>query len=594
MRYFLTSKLAQTDSTHSRSMEAGAKITRPSDGHGGLGEGQAVEHPSGHSNGQTNNNDHSTGDDISEDGLFVDQDEDIKSESEDEDEDASGPGPQTHDKDDYNADDENHLVPSVEDDDENESGPGANEDSHDSEAEHDSDPGDEDDDECMIVDENDVPDDAKAKFANFKFGGFSHAADDGISLGPVQIKVEEGGDDVFAFSSDSGDGDSDFWMDENDILSDGEGPRKRRRSGVKPRDNPNGKSARADSQLQHLQELSAMPTADELAELYKQRDELNLLSARGPLKLPQSVALGQLRGRIAAIENMATQQSLGEGHSSDSKLLGNTTVTTGHNQNRPAAPPTKKVRRAAKTAKEYWARAYREKGLGIRNVDGNLNKRKRMPIKPAKGKNGKDSDTNESRLMRMLQNSNPIVARAAQGAIAMPGPIQATKQKDQLRKMKDLFFKITGNTRSHSKPEDEKRLEAAVKSFGYKKVRASDGRWELRTGMASTLYSHQVVGSSWMLGQEFSPDGPYGGILADQMGLGKTVQVIAAMSANRPSPEDIRAGRHQTLIVAPANVIAQWGREIRKHCLPSFIKVVHHYKASAKVGPDLWKKADVM
>jgi SNF2 family DNA or RNA helicase len=160
--------------------------------------------------------------------------------------------------------------------------------------------------------------------------------------------------------------------------------------------------------------------------------------------------------------------------------------------------------------------------------------------------------------------------------------------------MKDFHFRIMGNTPSHSKSEDQRRLDEAVKSFGYKKVRALNGKWELRPGMRSTLFNHQLVGVSWMLRQEFSPHGPYGGILADQMGLGKTVQVLACMSANRPSPEDIEAGRHQTLIVAPAIAIAQWEREITKHCDTSFIKWTHHYQKSQNLNPESWKTAAVM
>ncbi|KAG7287136.1 hypothetical protein NEMBOFW57_006641 [Staphylotrichum longicolle] len=134
----------------------------------------------------------------------------------------------------------------------------------------------------------------------------------------------------------------------------------------------------------------------------------------------------------------------------------------------------------------------------------------------------------------MLQGSDPIVARAAQGSMPMPGPIQATRQSDQVNAMEDFFFKITGNANPGSKSDDERRLAEAIRSFGYKQVRAANGKWELK-GMRSTLYNHQLVGVSWMLRQEFSPDGPYGGILADQMGLGKTVQILAAMSANRPN-----------------------------------------------------------
>lgn len=133
--------------------------------------------------------------------------------------------------------------------------------------------------------------------------------------------------------------------------------------------------------------------------------------------------------------------------------------------------------------------------------------------------------------------------------------------------------------------------------------------------MESSLYNHQIVGVSWMLGQEFSPAPPFGGILADQMGtrsfqltlsvvlplanlfsylgLGKTVQVLATIVSNPPSEEDIKAGSHATLIVAPSAAILQWLRELEKHCTEEAIGTWHHYR-SQSMGDKLWKKADVL
>ena len=66
---------------------------------------------------------------------------------------------------------------------------------------------------------------------------------------------------------------------------------------------------------------------------------------------------------------------------------------------------------------------------------------------------------------------------------------------------------------------------------------------------------YQREGVEWMLGMENQRDGPKGGFLCDEMGLGKSIQLIATMLAN-PRP--------RTLIVVPKSIITQWRDEIIK------------------------------
>ncbi|KAK3294100.1 SNF2 family N-terminal domain-containing protein [Chaetomium fimeti] len=454
------------------------------------------------------------------------------------------------------------------------------------------------DSECMFIEAEDIPESVKARFAEFEFCKFPEAAGDLICIGSTQIKVEEPDDDLVMVDGHSAE-DPDFVIDEDDILSDGERPNKRHRAA------PKRQKKRDDTQP--LNPRQAMiggppetggkgawqePTDDELMEMYTEQEHLNALKAKGPLTFPQRAALARITAKIAKVEDMASQ------HTETPGVLDPALVGDGGGAEPNLQPPSgtegKKARRLAKTAQEYWEREYAEKGSGVRNM-AEATKRKRATKKQKKGNQGSTGNAMEGRLFSMLKDVNPIMARAAQAGMAMPGPIQATTREDHLKAMKDFLFRVTGNPGQRGKSDDQRLLEKAAASFGHSQVRASNGKWCLAgKRMISTLYSHQLVGVSWMLGQEFSPDGPYGGILADQMGLGKTVQVLATMSVNRPTQADVDAGCHQTLIVAPATAISQWEREINKHCDKSFIKLVHHYRASQKIKPEMWKTANVI
>jgi SNF2 family DNA or RNA helicase len=67
-----------------------------------------------------------------------------------------------------------------------------------------------------------------------------------------------------------------------------------------------------------------------------------------------------------------------------------------------------------------------------------------------------------------------------------------------------------------------------------------------------SLYNHQKKGIKWLLNIEKKYGG---GLLADEMGVGKTLQIISMMIAN-PKPLN--------LIVCPASLVKQWCSEINK------------------------------
>ena len=66
---------------------------------------------------------------------------------------------------------------------------------------------------------------------------------------------------------------------------------------------------------------------------------------------------------------------------------------------------------------------------------------------------------------------------------------------------------------------------------------------------------YQREGVLWMLTMEGQKSGPKGGFLCDEMGLGKSIQLIATMLGN-PKP--------RTLIIVPKSIITQWSEEINR------------------------------
>lgn len=139
-------------------------------------------------------------------------------------------------------------------------------------------------------------------------------------------------------------------------------------------------------------------------------------------------------------------------------------------------------------------------------------------------------------ILEDLMTNDPIQERLQNPAFNVePEPIISGSMSKETQ-FQQLFANIPdgGSAGKKVAKDDRKRLKEASKSFGYAQCKAQDGKWLIK-GMKSTLYHHQLLGAQWMLQRELSSQPPNGGLLADSMGLGKTVQTLACMIGNPPS-----------------------------------------------------------
>ncbi|KAL7314017.1 DNA repair protein rad16 [Mucor circinelloides] len=97
------------------------------------------------------------------------------------------------------------------------------------------------------------------------------------------------------------------------------------------------------------------------------------------------------------------------------------------------------------------------------------------------------------------------------------------------------------------------------------------------------LLPFQKYGVGWMLQQE-RLDTFKGGILADEMGMGKTIQTIALLLSEKKKPN---------LVIAPTVAIMQWKEEILKHTDNALSVHVFHGSNRTKKQSDL-EKFDVV
>lgn len=103
------------------------------------------------------------------------------------------------------------------------------------------------------------------------------------------------------------------------------------------------------------------------------------------------------------------------------------------------------------------------------------------------------------------------------------------------------------------------------------------------------LLPFQLEGLHWLRAQEKSVF--RGGILADEMGMGKTIQTVAMLVSD--TSRDIKGGEAGTLIVAPTVAIMQWKQEIELYTNNALSILIFH-GSNREISPDKIRQYDLV
>ena len=261
---------------------------------------------------------------------------------------------------------------------------------------------------------------------------------------------------------------------------------------------------------------------------------------------------------------------------------------------------TPAAKKARKRSQKQAERSRVNRGLAIgleaqrEKAEKKKRKRKSQPQKekPQKGKRKNESkkDGPERRSKRRKQavneavNSGNFFSSRDVGADANQNLGQDVARFTD-KKKKQAFAELVASTpldNRNTTVMDKRNLYHAMAILGRNRCRLNeDGVGFSLTGTTLSLRPYQVLGAAFMKERERGPDGPIGGICADELGLGKTVQTLACMASNPPDRDSIR---RTDLIVASPALLTQWEEEIQQHLKKKLIMIRHQGNSKVR-GP---------
>jgi hypothetical protein len=143
-------------------------------------------------------------------------------------------------------------------------------------------------------------------------------------------------------------------------------------------------------------------------------------------------------------------------------------------------------------------------------------------VRKSTGKRGRKSEPVLSNIGSLGRMNIVAAAQANASKPDMPSFTSTNKAKA----LKELIAGIPSSDRAAA-VSDRDALLAATRKFKGQGAMKSDGKgyWKLK-GMASSLYHHQLLGAAFLRERESGDNKPHGGMICDEMGFGKTIQMM--------------------------------------------------------------------
>jgi superfamily II DNA or RNA helicase len=145
--------------------------------------------------------------------------------------------------------------------------------------------------------------------------------------------------------------------------------------------------------------------------------------------------------------------------------------------------------------------------------------------------------------------------------------------------------RVPASVTPSSAPRDERVVERAKNVLTAGRDGQALPEMEQPDTLRLTLRNYQRQALHWLVDRERADQTVRGGCLCDDMGVGKTIELLALMLRERASP---------TLIVCPLSVLHQWAAEIGRHSAPGELSVYCYHGTNRRRDASFLRSHDIV